>query len=90
MTKKTTTIIARYNSRYAKIASVMLVTLGVAILLRLTDAIDIYQINLLTSIIVANSFWIVFIAVLLFVANVLDKIRFQEQQKKEEQNGNRK
>lgn len=89
MKKKTTVTIARYNSRWAKIALVFLSILGCAILLRLTDAINIYSINLATSIVVANSFWIVFISILLFVANILDKIRYQEQEKKEEQHGNR-
>jgi len=68
--KKTTDLVAAYNKTWAKIGIILLIVLAGSILLRMTSLIDYYAINVLTSIIIANSFWIIIIAILLFVANI--------------------
>ncbi|OLU43581.1 MULTISPECIES: hypothetical protein [Erysipelotrichaceae] len=84
--KKTTDLVAAYNKTWAKIGIILLIVLAGSILLRMTSLIDYYAINVLTSIIIANSFWIIIIAILLFVANICERLKFEQTKEKEKRN----
>lgn len=84
--KKTTDLVAAYNKTWAKIGIILLIVLAGSILLRMTSLIDYYAINVLTSIIIANSFWIIIIAILLFVVNICERLKFEQTKEKEKRN----
>lgn len=84
--KKTTDLVAAYNKTWAKIGIILLIVLAGSILLRMTSLIDYYAINVLTSIIIANSFWIIIIAILLFVTNICERLKFEQTKEKEKRN----
>ncbi|WP_289220699.1 MULTISPECIES: hypothetical protein [Erysipelotrichaceae] len=81
-----TEVIAVYKARYTKIGIGLLVALAVSIILRMTPAINSYSINLATAIVIENWFWIILISVLLFIANILEKLKFKEKQEQEKRN----
>ncbi|WP_304684809.1 MULTISPECIES: hypothetical protein [Erysipelotrichaceae] len=81
-----TEVIATYRARYTKIGIGLLVALAVSIILRMTPAINSYSVNLATALVIENWFWIILISILLFIANILEKLKFKEKQEQEKRN----
>lgn len=73
------------KSKKLKIAVGLLIGLGVAILLRLTPAIDNYWINFITALIVSNTISIFVISGLLIALHIVDLKRFKAMLEKEDE-----
>lgn len=73
------------KSKKLKIAVGLLIGLGVAILLRLTPAIDNYWINFITALIVSNTISICVISGLLIALHIVDLKRFKAMLEKEDE-----
>lgn len=73
------------KSKKMRIAVGLLIGLGVAILLRLTPAIDNYWINFITALIVSNTISICVISGLLIVLHIVDLKRFKAMLEKEDE-----
>lgn len=73
------------KSKKLRIAVGLLIGLGVAILLRLTPAIDNYCINFITALIVSNTISICVISGLLIALHIVDLKRFKAMLEKEDE-----
>lgn len=73
------------KSKKLRIAVGLLIGLGVAILLRLTPAIDNYWINFITALIVSNTISICVISGLLIALHIVDLKRFKAMLEKEDE-----
>lgn len=73
------------KSKKLQIAVGLLIGLGVAILLRLTPAIDNYWINFITALIVSNTISICVISGLLIALHIVDLKRFKAMLEKEDE-----
>ena len=73
------------KSKKLRIAVGLLIGLGVAILLRLTPAIDNYWINFITALIVSNTISICVISGLLIALHIVDLERFKAMLEKEDE-----
>lgn len=73
------------KSKKMRIAVGLLIGLGVAILLRLTPAIDNYWINFITALIVSNTISICVISGLLIALHIVDLKRFKAMLEKEDE-----
>lgn len=73
------------KSKKLRIAVGLLIGLGVAILLRLTPAIDNYWINFITALIVSNAISICVISGLLIALHIVDLKRFKAMLEKEDE-----
>lgn len=73
------------KSKKLRIAVGLLIGLGVAILLRLTPAIDNYWINFITALIVSNIISICVISGLLIALHIVDLKRFKAMLEKEDE-----
>lgn len=73
------------KSKKLRIAVGLLIGLGVAILLRLTPAIDNYWINFITALVVSNTISICVISGLLIALHIVDLKRFKAMLEKEDE-----
>lgn len=73
------------KSKKLRIAVGLLVGLAVAILLRLTPAIDSYWVNFLTALVVSNTISILVISGLLIALHIVDLKRFKAMLEKEDE-----
>lgn len=73
------------KSKKLRIAVGFVIGLGVAILLRLTPAIDNYWINFITALIVSNTISICVISGLLIALHIVDLKRFKAMLEKEDE-----
>lgn len=73
------------KSKKLRIAVGLLVGLAVAILLRLTPAIDFYWVNFLTALVVSNTISILVISGLLIALHIVDLKRFKAMLEKEDE-----
>lgn len=73
------------KSKKLRIAVGLLIGLGVAILLRLTPAIDNYWINFITALIVSNTISVCVISGLLIALHIVDLKRFKAMLEKEDE-----
>lgn len=73
------------KSKKLRIAVGLLIGLGVAILLRLTPAIDNYWINFITALVVSNTISILVISGLLIALHIVDLKRFKAMLEKEDE-----
>ena len=73
------------KSKKLRIAVGLLVGLAVAILLRLTPAIDSYWVNFLTALVVSNTISILVISGVLIALHIVDLKRFKAMLEKEDE-----